>query len=214
MSKLTLFLLGPPHVERDGKPVHIGRRKAVALLAYLAVESGRQSREALVTLLSPEFDASRARAELRRTLSVLNSLLGEGLMAADRETVALDPAIPLALDVHAFRRLLSACGTHDHSAGTVCTECVPFLADAVALYRDEFMAGFTLPDSRAFEEWQFFQAEALRDEVAGALARLVDWHIDRTVYPGAFPDGTAVRFESSQMWECTRACDGSPVEVQ
>ncbi len=39
-------------------------------------------------------------------------------------------------------------------------------------------------------------------------------NIDRTMYPGAFPDGTAVRFESFQMWECTHPCEGSPVEVQ
>jgi hypothetical protein len=26
-------------------------------------------------------------------------------------------------------------------------------------------------------------------------------HIDRTVYPGAYPDGTAIRFESFQLWK-------------
>lgn len=44
MSTLALYLLGPPRLELDGEPVQIGRRKAVALLAYLATEGGRHSR--------------------------------------------------------------------------------------------------------------------------------------------------------------------------
>ena len=32
MSRLGLYLLGPPRVELDGEPVHIGRRKMLALL--------------------------------------------------------------------------------------------------------------------------------------------------------------------------------------
>ena len=37
------------------------------------------------------------------------------------------------------------------------------------------MAGFTLEDSAAFDEWQFFQTEALKDEVASALVRLATY---------------------------------------
>ncbi len=36
MSRLTLYLLGPPRVELDGAEIHIGRRKALALLAPYA----------------------------------------------------------------------------------------------------------------------------------------------------------------------------------
>jgi DNA-binding SARP family transcriptional activator len=45
--------------------------------------------------------------------------------------------------------------------------------EAVGLYRDDFMAGFTLPDSLAFDEWQRYQTEGLRQELASALERLV-----------------------------------------
>ena len=37
MSYLALYLLGQPRVELNGEELHIGRRKATALLAYLAV---------------------------------------------------------------------------------------------------------------------------------------------------------------------------------
>ena len=69
MSRLALFLLGSPRIERDGEPVHIPRRKAVALLAYLAVTGQTHRRDALATLLWPEHDQSHARAGLRRALS-------------------------------------------------------------------------------------------------------------------------------------------------
>ena len=46
----------------------------------------------------------------------------------------------------------------------------------MALYADGFLAGFTLEDSAAFDEWQFFEAEALKDEATTALARLVAWY--------------------------------------
>jgi len=75
MSRLALNLLGPPRLERDGQPIHIGRTKAVALLAYLAVTGQPQGLAALATLPSPEFDTRRARNELRRTFSVLNRTL-------------------------------------------------------------------------------------------------------------------------------------------
>ena len=54
MSQLNLYLLGPPRIERDGQKLHVGRRKALALLAFLAVENRPHSRETLAALLWPE----------------------------------------------------------------------------------------------------------------------------------------------------------------
>jgi len=75
MSRLALFLLGPPRIERDGVLVDVDTRKAIALLAYLAITRQQQSRDTLATLLWPEYDQTHARATLRRTLSVLNKAL-------------------------------------------------------------------------------------------------------------------------------------------
>ena len=41
MSRLALYFLGPPRVYVDGSAVRIGRRKELALLAYLALEAER-----------------------------------------------------------------------------------------------------------------------------------------------------------------------------
>jgi hypothetical protein len=67
MSRLALFLLGPPRIECNGEPIEIRRRKAMALIVYLAVTGRGHSRDALATLLWPDHDQSRARAGLRRT---------------------------------------------------------------------------------------------------------------------------------------------------
>jgi DNA-binding SARP family transcriptional activator len=176
MSSLAIYLLGPPRIERGDEPVHISRRKAVALLAYLAVTGTPHSRDALATLLWPERSQSRARAYLRRALSELNRTLGEGILAIDRETAGLSHSATVSLDVDEFRARLQTVHAHDHPQTVLCPDCRAGPEEAVELYSDDFMAGFTLRDCPAFDEWQFFQREALRGELAGALERLAAWH--------------------------------------
>jgi predicted ATPase/DNA-binding SARP family transcriptional activator len=176
MPRLALYLFGPPPIELDGEPVHISRRKVVALLAYLAMTGTPHSRDALATLLWPERSQSRARAYLRRALSELNRALGEGVLEIDRESAGLDSNAGLWLDVDVFRQHLAQCATHGHPAAEVCQECLLPLEEAVGLYHDDFLAGFTLRDSPDFDEWQFFQSEGLRDELVLSLERLVRWH--------------------------------------
>ena len=176
MAHLALHLLGSPRLVRDGESVRISRHKVMALVAYLAIERRPHQREALATFLWPELDASSARTDLRRTLSLVNSALGGDAVIADRETVQLNPDLALASDVDAFHRALAACETHAHPAAETCAECVPLLEEAIALYQDDFLAGFTLEDSAAFDEWQFFQTQALHDQATAALNRLVQWY--------------------------------------
>ena len=187
MPQLTLRLLGPPAIELDGEPVSLGRHKAMALLAYLALSPGSHSRDSLAALLWPELDQRRARAEVRRTLSVLNRTLGDAWLTIDRETAGWAPQDEAWLDVDALRECLAACAAHGHAADEVCEACVPFLSEAVALYRDGFLAGFTLPGSAAFDEWQFFETESLRDALAGALQRLAGWHGGQDEFEAAIP---------------------------
>ena len=80
------------------------------------------------------------------------------------------------VDLVRFRALLAEADRHDHVASDACPTCVAWLEEAVALYRDDFLAGFHLRDSPEFDDWRFFQAEGLRRELAGALDRLVAAH--------------------------------------
>lgn len=187
MAYLKLFLFGSPYLELDGVALELERRKMLALLAYLAVMEQPQSRDTLATLLWPEADQSRARSALRRDLSVLKKALGEAWLILGQETVGLTLSADLWIDVACFRRELAMCRTHGHDSATVCPACLPHLRQAVTLYRADFLAGFTLRDSLVFDEWQAFQTEELRRELAEALERLVQGQSAQDNFKTAIP---------------------------
>jgi DNA-binding SARP family transcriptional activator/predicted ATPase len=174
LAGLTLAFLGPPRVERDGAPLEVDTRKAIALLAYLAVTRQAHRRDALATLLWPEYDQSHARASLRRTLSVLKRGLADQWLEVGREIIGLKRGADLWVDLDQFNERIAEVRTHGHATSEVCSACADPLRAAVELYRGDFLAGFTLRESEPFDEWQLFQTEALRRDLAEALERLVE----------------------------------------
>jgi DNA-binding SARP family transcriptional activator len=176
MAELRIALLGPPRVERDGAPIEVDTRKAIALLAYLAMAPERHGRDAVAGLLWPDYDTEHARGALRRTLSTLNKAVGPGWLVADRTTVGF-ARTSFFLDVARFEELLAGCRAHGHAPEATCPACVEPLAEAARLHRGDFLAGFGLRDSTSFDDWQYFQAERLRRELAGALERLAQAQI-------------------------------------
>ena len=82
MAELQLQLLGPARVvhAQEGE-IEFRGRLPLALLAYLAVESGQaHSRETLMGLLWPELPEADARNNLRVTWSRLRKMLGPARM--------------------------------------------------------------------------------------------------------------------------------------
>ena len=176
MSGLLINLFGPPRIELTGAPINVDTRKAIALIAYLAVTRQQHSRDSLATLLWSENDQPHARAALRRTLSSLNKAIGGRWLDIERETLGLNFHAGIRVDVHDFRSLLAECGAHGHPPGDVCSACTQPLSAAVALYQDDLLAGFSLRDSLGFDDWQFYQADTLRREFASALEKLTRCH--------------------------------------
>ena len=144
------MLLGPPRVERDGATVAFDTRKAVALLAVLALADRPRPRDVLAELLWPEHDAEHARGALRRTLSALRSAVGADFVDATRDSVSLVRSAGLRVDVDAFRG-----AAVEGRAG-----------DAAGVFRGDFLEGFGLRDAPAFEDWQRAEADGLRRELA------------------------------------------------
>ncbi|MBE7555599.1 MAG: AAA family ATPase [Anaerolineales bacterium] len=188
MAKLKLFFLGPPRIELNDESLELESRKGVALLAYLVVTAQSHSRDALSTLLWPDADQSRALSYLRHTLWSLKKTLGDSWLEISREQVGLRPEADMWLDVTAFQQHLKTPLNHN-SSDKVSAETLPLLAEAVELYRGDFLTGFTLPDAPEFDEWQFFQMEALRQKLAGALERLVWGYSRQGNYETAIPYG-------------------------
>ncbi len=75
------------------------------------------------------------------------------------------------MDVNEFRERLAASRRHGHGPESVCLDCLPLLGEALALYRGDFMAGFSLADSAEYDNWQAGQREWLRRDLAGFLRR-------------------------------------------
>jgi DNA-binding SARP family transcriptional activator len=172
MSQLKLYVFGPPRLYSGDRQIELNLRKALALLVYLVVSGQPQSREALATLLWPESDGSRGRARLRRTLHRLQQALGEHVLDVGTDTIRLQPDADLWLDSVAFREHVAA-GLPAAPAAVLAPERIAHLIDAAELYADDFLAGFTLPDSPVFDEWQFFGRESLRQLYGQVLEQLV-----------------------------------------
>lgn len=172
MTEFRIYFLGSPRIEEAGEAIHLDTRKALALLAYLAMAGPVHSRDSLALLFWPESDASNARAALRRTLSTLNTAIDGAGLDTDRESIAMTASDRLWFDVVAFRSLIDAVDAHDHPPGRLCADCAARLEEANRLYAGDFMAGFTLRDSPDFDMWQFAQSEALRRQAGAALERL------------------------------------------
>ena len=171
MSGPDLFLFGKPRIERGGAAVVIARRKALALLAYLAVTRQAHSRDGLVALLWPELDGEHGRAALRSTLADLSQAIGKDALAVEGDGVACQIP-PLRVDVARFHDLLAQVADHNEPFSRPCDPCLMALTEAVELYRADFLAGFTLGNAVEFDAWQTFQTESLRLELTAALERL------------------------------------------
>src|SRR5258706_5935174 len=178
--RLALHLLGPPTLAIDDSPVATDRRKTLALLAYLAVNRGRHTRDFLSGLLWPDYDQAKAFTNLRHTLWETQQAIGEGWVIPDRESFGLvadgyrssgqtEMARTVWLDVTHFESLI----TESHTQKDISLR-ISLLTDSVKLYRNHFLTGFSLKDASNFNEWAFTEAEKLRHQLASALTLLSD----------------------------------------
>src|SRR6266545_8091648 len=103
MPQLEIALLGSPEIKLNGKPIKTDRRKAVALLAYLAATGKAHTRDHLAALFWPDYEHAAAFAYLRRTLWELNNILGDEWIEANRETVAFKQDSDFWLDTNVFQ---------------------------------------------------------------------------------------------------------------
>lgn len=178
---LSLALLGTPVITVDEIPLEVDTRKAIALLAYLAMEGGSHPRDRVVDLLWPDSDVDRARSSLRRTLSALRSGLGGRWVTADRNVVTLDPD-GVEIDLVMLRE--SAAPHLAHEA-EVCSRCVPDLTRAADMARGEFLDGFYLRDAAPFENWVTTRAEESRRILGAILGQLAAIRAGDGAYPDA-----------------------------
>lgn len=181
-SLLEIQLLGSPQVRVDGDEIEVDTRKAIAMLAFLAIER-TADRDTLAGLFWAESSPDRARATLRRTLSALRGGVGPEWIEADRNRVTLVEGF--AFDIDEFTTEIEATSTHGHEGSDVCSRCVPHLSRAAELYQGDFLGSFSVREAPDFEDWARTVTESLRLDVGEVLRRLAMAHAAGGDYPEA-----------------------------
>lgn len=172
MSQLSISVLGAVSVTLDGCPVTLPRR-AVALLAYVAVESRRaHRREDLAALLWPDSSETKGLHNLRQALTALRRALrldrnGGPFLRTTREAVAFERGSNYRLDLQEMAAPFD-CPVSNEGRRLCRSEC----STRAALRRGLFLGDVSMPESEAFSHWAMVQRE-VADRIAGQLlARL------------------------------------------
>ena len=164
-KRLGLRLLGPPEASLEGLPLRIGIKKELALLCYLAAEEGSHPRRELAELLWPQSEKRRARADLRAVLHKLRKTLREDgahdgvarFFVIESNRLGLESR-GIGLDLEVFEAAVSLARGETSLGGTSAVdggrrELIGRLQGDLALYRGDFMEGFSLEDTPEFELW-------------------------------------------------------------
>lgn len=178
MACLKLSLLGGFRAQRaTGETFRLPTRKAQALLAYLALNSGRAcSRETLTGLLWGDRGETQARQSLRQAVAGLRRAIGgRPCPLSGRDLLQLEPRA-VEVDALRFTDLASKGGPES-------------LARAAALYAGDFLEGFAL-DERPFEEWLERERGRLRMMAVQAVSTLLAHQLEARASEAAMGSAT------------------------
>lgn len=164
MAIRSLCLLGELVLDAPGAAAVLRTRKAMALIAYLALQPERHARrEQLAHMFWPRVESDAARTSLRQLLAGLRKAGADTLIQADGDWLSL--AADLEVDAIAFERASS----RGDLAGAV---------EAVALYRGALIADGLPVDSAAFDDWLDLERTRLCRLAVAAMARVAAAAID------------------------------------
>jgi DNA-binding SARP family transcriptional activator len=160
-----------PQLRYAGDECRVPLRKALALVAYLAIDGAMHPRDELVALLWPEADERKGRMVLRTCLSVLRRTL-DAMAGAP-------PILRVAADALGLERSATVVDVHELASAAALARQPTAppglrsqLESAIALYRGPLLHALTLPDAPDFEAWVLAQRTASHRHLSTALARL------------------------------------------
>ena len=195
MTQLRLQLLGDYQIhDQTGALVTLSAKKSQALLAYLAVKPAqRVSRDKMANLLWSSTGPEQARQSLRQLLSTLRKELStispdQKLLIEESDFLGVDGSIIVA-DVAELEVLL-ATGTEDA------------LANAITLYRGDFLDGFAITEER-FDQWVLGERDRLRRAALRAHSYLIELQSKRDGLDDAISTAqSALRIDPIQEAMC------------
>lgn len=153
---ISLVTLGTLHLTGASTTRLAGRRKVLALLAYLARRAPEPvARHELMALFWADRDETHSKQSLRQALVDLRPALGDAL-ETDTESVTLRVET-LSLDVTAFESCVQA----EH------------WSEAARLWKGDFLAATDNLGSTVWESWLHAERARLRSSAARVFERLV-----------------------------------------
>jgi DNA-binding SARP family transcriptional activator len=190
---LHLYALGPPEVRLGENLVTFPTRKTLALLIYLAIESGPQPREALAALLWPEASPERSHGSLRNTLDHLQKALRQAsgqaqtsYLSVTHNSLSLNPDADINFDLKTIERAYMLARA-DRSSRILPegSTSLPLLQSAAACQRGDFLTGFSLGDAPGFDDWAAIQREVCHRRMSLILDRLSEIQFAHGEFAGA-----------------------------
>jgi DNA-binding SARP family transcriptional activator len=186
-TALNLELLGDLQVRTSkGALANLSAKKALALLAYLAVKPAQHlSREKLAMLLWSSTGPEQARQSLRQLLSTLRKELAsiapkQKVLVEEGDLLGVDESL-VTSDVASFETLFAA-GTEEA------------LAEAIRLYGGDFLDGFQINEER-FDQWVTAERDRLHRAALRAHGQLLELQQQR----GAIDDAVATAQSSLRL---------------
>jgi DNA-binding SARP family transcriptional activator/tetratricopeptide (TPR) repeat protein len=145
---LRVQLFGAPQIRLCDQPLDALRRKNRALMYFIAAQAHPVSRDQVLARFWPDHERGAAQQVFRTMLHEIRKSLGDSLIV-DRDMLGL--AGTADVDARAFEAGIAARAS-DSAA----------LARTLALYRGDFLDGFTLVDTPAFDDWVAAERERYR----------------------------------------------------
>lgn len=206
MTALTITCLGSFQVALDGRSLSAAAsEKALALLAYLAIESRRMHRrEHLAGLLWSDQPEKNALHSLRQALSSLRKALHDDqreqpILLVAPDGVQINPKANYWLDVNAFQTELTAALAHHQHCKTGGCLNVRRLRAAVDLFKGPFLDQLIINGGPLFDEWAMLQREYFNRMAVEAFSRLAEVHERRGEFARAAQ--IAARIVQIMPWE-------------
>src|SRR5436190_16935652 len=198
MSKLQFRLFGK-FAASDGRDPLKGLEAAKdqELLSYLFIHrTQHHSREALAGLLWSDNSTERSKKYLRQALWHLQAVLesttagAEKIVLVEHDWLKLNAANRPWCDVVEFEE---ACTRAEGTAGAQLNEEVAgCLKEAVALYRDDLLAGW-------YHDWILFERERLQNKYLIMLDKLLRYSVQHQEYETGQRYGeTILRYDPAQ----------------
>jgi len=185
LALLEVCLLGVPRLVLNGRAVASIRRKNRALIYYLAANKRVVSRDNLLAFFWPDHERAAAQPILRTMIYDLRKQLGDAVQVDD-QGISLTAGTRIDADV------LSAAVDSSSSNEQQ-------LTNALALYKGDFLDGFSLVDSPQFDDWVASEREHYRLLAMRGYARLARQQEMLRDYPAALESmRRALAFNSYQ----------------